>query len=238
MKKWFERYQNMRKDPKGKAILFFGFYFIFFTVIIALLRFSSHPGSYQSDDLQNNNLAFEVDTFTQDNYHFHYTVLEDNHSYIYDGKKNGVELFTFQDQEYYFDGTSYYLHNGIWFQSESPYLYSDFLDTSKIVQLLQKAYFESETTYKSGKTTYHFLLDTNLIYQLLFQKNTDYEGNENALIVNVNENKKIESIIFDLVDYCKSLDTCQNTLKISLEYDEIGLVGEIESPIEKNEKLS
>lgn len=234
MKKWIEQFQKMRKDPKGKAILFFGFYFVFFVVIIALLRSSNgRRPIYDDTDLEEEKFSFEVSSLVNQNYHFRYSILLDDMQYVYDGEKNGsVERFTFKNQDYYSNGENYFIQNTIWMKSENPYIYPEFFNTDKVLSLLKKAYLESETTYKSGKITYHFLLDTNLIYQVLFQRETDYDGKENTIVVNLNEEQNIESIIFDLNDYCKSLNTCQNTFKISFEYDEIGEVGEIKSPIE------
>ncbi len=232
MKKWIEQFHKMRKDPKGKAILFFGFYFVFFAVIITALRLSNGR-VYNNTDLDEEKFSFEVGSLVNQNYHFQYTLSVDNNQYLSVGKKNGeVEEFTYQNKNYYYNGNTYFIENGIWMKNENPYIYPEFFDTNKILAFLQKAYLESETTYKSGKITYHFLLDTNLIYQVLFNKTTDYEGKENTIVVNLNEDENIESIIFDLNDYCKSLDSCHNTLKITLEYDEIGEIEEISNPIE------
>jgi hypothetical protein len=231
VKKWIEQYKQMRSNPKGKAILFFGFYFVFFAVLIALLRFSEPVSSYDNDSSENT-LAFDVSSLQQ-SHHFHYVVTVDNDSYVYDGVKDGIqEQFTFQNKNYYYDGSTYFIHSDEWVKSENPYLYSAFFNSNNIIELLQKAYFESETTYKSGKVTYHFSLDTNLIYQFLFLQNTDFDGQENSIIVSMNENGEIGSIIWELNDYCKSREDCQKTLKLELEYDQIGEIEEIKNPIE------
>lgn len=224
----------MKDDPKGRAILFFGFYFVFFTAVIIFLRSSDGKvSSYDSNVVDENPLAFEVDSFEK-NYHFHYTVTVDSDSYLYDGIRNGSrEQFSFQNKKYYYDGSTYFVYRDAWVKDENPYLYSEFLNFDNIVELLRKSYFESETTYKSGKITYHFSLDTNVIYQTLFLKDTDFDGKENSIVVRINEDKNVESVVFDLENYCVSLDNCKDNLKISLEYDQMGEILEIKNPLEE-----
>jgi len=231
VKKWIEKYKELKKSPKGRALLFFGFYFIFFAAIFTFLRFYSTPLS-SSEEVEES-YSFNVESLSNMNAHFRYTVLLDNTKYVYDGKeRESIELFSFQDKEYYYNGSNYFVNEDMWVKSENPYLFYDFINPSKMILFFQQAYLDSETSYKSGKTAYHFILDTNTIYQLLFNKNTDYVDDGNMIVVDVDENGNVTSIVFQLDNYCKSIDTCEKSLKLEIEYDELGKVEEIKNPIE------
>ena len=49
MKELFKNIKELSKTTKGKAILFFGFYFVFFIIIMIIARFGSRNYTKPSD---------------------------------------------------------------------------------------------------------------------------------------------------------------------------------------------
>ena len=233
MKKWIERYKEMRKNPREKALLFFAFYFVFFAVIIAFLKFSS-PRPYNAyEELEDEViLSFPTESFIHQSYHFQYTVFLDGITHKYACEKvEQTESFTFQDKRYYYTGEDYYVKQDEWIKSENPYLFSIFRDEEKIFSLFQNAYLESKTSYKSGKTTYYFMLDSNVLSKTLYEKDTDYADDGNMTVVSVNEDQKVDTVSFQLNNYCKSSSLCTNSLKIDIHYDQFDEILAISDPL-------
>ncbi len=231
MKKIIEDYKKIRSTPRGRALLFFGFYFVFFLVLIICLKNS--PGNNDNNEsIVNNNTPYSVESLKSDNYHFQYTIYLDNVKYIFDGKRNGLaEEFTYLNKNYYYNGDNYFVKEDTWLKTSNPYLYPEFLDRNNIIELINKAYLESDTKYQSGKHTYHYLVDINVLFETFFHEKTDYAGELDAMKVSINEDDVIDSIALQLNEYCKYDHLCQKTLRIELDYDLFNEIEVIKSPI-------
>ena len=64
---------DLRKTPRGRAILFFGAYFFFFLLLIIMMRFSNRTSNYNYGDNKNKN-EVSFDSITNNNYAFTYNV--------------------------------------------------------------------------------------------------------------------------------------------------------------------
>lgn len=222
----------IRENPKGKAFLFFIFYGIFFLVIICVLFFGksdyTKPEEYEKGTPNDYSSLFSVD----DNYAFIYTISLDDNVYYYKGQKNGdAELFQYAEKNYYKLGNDFYVYDGIWTKCENPYIYSQFLDVKNIDAFLNLATYLSKTTYDSGKITYNFLLSTNIINKEISDVITDFSEEPNQLILSMDEDKNVDQVSFLLDSYCSLNNLCEKSLKIDIQYGQVGMVGKIDNPI-------
>jgi hypothetical protein len=235
MKKIFETIKELNKTPRGKAILFFGFYLIFFIFIIIFVRVGSRnsTGSYEYEKGNGtSNYNFDISGIANSNYKFTYTITVDGVASVYSGEKyEDTELITYNNNNYYRNGDNYFINNTLWIKSDNPYIYSDFLEYDNISNLLVAASYESKTSYDSGKEIYNFLISTNTINQLLNNINSDFLEEPNRITISSDEDKNINEIIYYLDSYCTLNKLCNNSLKIDLVYDDFGNVEEIENPI-------
>ena len=231
MNKMIEKYKEIKNMPKGNAYLFFGFYFIFFLIIILILSLSPKTESVPAKDAEEELSYLELGDITNNIYQFQYIVVLDGVEKKYTGKRNqDKELFTYQNKNYYFDGEYYYVKNdNEWSKTENPYLYNHFRNITKISKFLEESYVESETVYKSGKEAIRFFLDTNTIYQTLYDRNTDFDDNGNTVVVNTVDDE-VQSIVFQLDSFCKSNSSCKKSLKLEIQFENIGEVEEIKKP--------
>lgn len=234
MKDFMEKLKELKKTRYGKAILFFGFYFVFFLVIVVGIRFGSKAPLSRYDEYENGNSKynFKVDKLLEDNFNFNYVVSLDENSFEYIGERNKErELFKFNDRNYYRDESFYYLLETSWIRSDNPYLFSEFLDVNKIIELLALATYKAKTSYDSGAESYIFMISSNTINQHLYGINSDYFEVPNEIVVDTDSSNVINTIEFNLDSYCKVNKKCQNSLRIKLNYSKYGEVSEIVSPV-------
>ena len=62
IKEYYKKYNELKKDPKKKSLLFLGFYIIFFIILIALIRMNnntSHGNEYE-DYKNGSNSSFSI----------------------------------------------------------------------------------------------------------------------------------------------------------------------------------
>ena len=85
----FDKIVAFIKTPRGKALLFFGFYFIFFIVIGTSIR---NDNTSSVDNKQNNSsFDFSMESITNNNFGFTYEVLIDEQRILYNGIKNDLK---------------------------------------------------------------------------------------------------------------------------------------------------
>jgi len=112
MKNFFKLIKDVNRTPKGKALLFFGFYFIFFVVIILFIRFSSRIPVMQSEDYENGQVSysFKIDNILKNNYVYSYVISLDGADYQYDGQRyKDMEMFQFNNKEYFRKEDEYFV---------------------------------------------------------------------------------------------------------------------------------
>ena len=113
MKKKFEKglkfIDDLKENANAKTILFFGFYFIFFLVLVLLVRFAPkhiiNPDQYE----KSKPLYFSSEVLKNNNYHFKYIVYLDEYTYEYEGDKfNELELFEYNNSSYFNNNNTFY----------------------------------------------------------------------------------------------------------------------------------
>ena len=77
MKKGIEIIKELKKTSKGKAILFFGGYLIFFIVVILFVKFSTRSTTLPSDYEKGKSSGKEIsiDKLVENNYLFTYKIV-------------------------------------------------------------------------------------------------------------------------------------------------------------------
>ena len=101
MKELFKNIKELSKTTKGKAILFFGFYFVFFIIIMIIARFGSRNYTKPSDYEKGKSGTFYINDIVDKNYGFTYQVSLDNVKYTYTGTRNSNNtLFDYNGNNY------------------------------------------------------------------------------------------------------------------------------------------
>ena len=222
MKKKVNKLEELKKNPKFKAILFFSFYFIFFLIIILSLRFGDRHQIISSDYEKGHSENYKLDVFMKDDFVFVYVINVDGVKYEYYGvKDNNLEYFVFNDNKYYSENGKFFVkNNNEWVECDNPIVFNAFLNRNNIISLLESSFYDSKTTYNSGKTNFNYLLSTNTINNIIFNNNTDIDDESNQVVLVSDDNNVINDINFNLDNYCESSSLCNNNLKIQIQFEE------------------
>lgn len=230
--------KKLWSNPRGKGILFFGGYFLFFLALILVLRFSTRGDVIGTGYEKGNPYTFSVSNITNQNYEFQYQFIVDGRIYQYEGKRyQSEELFTFLDgvssTSYYRKGDSYFQNQtALWVKANNPYFNSSFTNIDTIGEILGESTFVSKTDYESGKQTYLFQVASATLGNLLTKQDIDIEEIPNQISLSTDEDRYVNKIQFSLDSYGRNQNICKQTFQIVLEYDNYGEIEEIESPID------
>ena len=224
--------KEIQENPKGKAIWFFIFYAFFFLIIVCILFFGKKDYTIAEDYERGIATDYSSKLLLGDNYSFTYTITLDDKIYQYQGKKmKNVESFQYTNKNYYRVGDDFYVEDEIWSKCESPYLYSEFLNSNNIELLIHLASYLSKTSYESGKMTFNYLLSTNTINKEIYNIESDFLEEPNQVIVSTDENQNVNQVLFLLDSYCSLNQNCMKSLKIDIQFDEVGKIEKIDNPI-------
>ena len=219
-------------NAKIKAYIFFGFYLIFFIVLILFIRINNSK-RIKKVESADDSLMFKVEKVLDDNYSYSYKVILDNIVHEYVGIKNGkYESFEYDEKKYYKNKDNYFVNDGLWIKSDNPYLYSEFFDSNNIVDLIENAFYESKTEYEGGRIVYNFLISTNTINKNLKDIDSDFEEIPNRLVVSTNNKNELNEVQLYLDSYCKLNNLCNESLKIDISYSNFSKVDSIDNPVE------
>lgn len=232
IKEFIKLIKELSKTPKGRKILFFSGYAIFFVILILVLRFSEEKPYYSNLDYEKGS-SYDINFKELDNFSYTYNINLDNVLTEVVGEKNlDKELFKLNGNSYYREGEMYFINNGnLWLKSDNPLKFAYFLELDNIDKIIEKSTFISKTEYESGKDSYNFEISSNTLISLISNLDTDYDDKPNTIVVNSDENGNISEIKFELDSYCINNKECNNSLDIELYYDSIDEIKEIKSPI-------
>lgn len=234
MDDFFKKIDDIKKNPKKKALAFFAFYFIFFVLVILFIRFSSRKPLIGSEDYESgrSSAKFSVNSILENNYIFGYEITLDGVTYKYYGQRyDKEELFEYQGHSYYRNGNQFYLQDGVWKPVDNPYLFKEFLDVNQYAILIEQSTYESKTSYEDGRDVYNYLISSNTINQKLYHINSDFLEEPNKISIRVSDEGELNEIEFTLNSYCTLNRLCQKSLKIKLQYDMFGEVKKIDNPV-------
>lgn len=235
---FFSLIKNLTKTPRGRGILFFAGYFVFFIILFFVLRFGSRGEVIGTGYEKGKPYQFSIGQLLNQNYHFKHQILWDMQTFEYDGQRNQKqETFTRFDGSQtisYYRSQNEYLQqiNGIWIKADNPYYFSEFFDENMISDILNQATYVSKTEYESGKTIYHFQISTATLVSLFSHDMIDIEDEPNDITVHVDSSLEVTELVFSLTSYCKYLGYCTDKLQIHSQYDDYGNIKEIVNPID------
>ena len=90
--------KNLKKTDRGRALLFFLGYLLFFIIVFIFMHTSSGGNLDRSDYEKGNTIGFNVDEIMENNYSYKYTITLDINDYVFAGKRNGdLEEFIYDD---------------------------------------------------------------------------------------------------------------------------------------------
>ena len=159
MKELFKNIKELSKTTKGKAILFFGFYFVFFIIIMIIARFGSRNYTKPSDYEKGKSGTFYINDIVDKNYGFTYQVSLDNVKYTYTGTRNSNNtLFDYNGNNYFSSDDKYFINNSIWSKCDNPIMFYNFINPSKLTSILENSWNEANTSYEDGRHEYSLLI--------------------------------------------------------------------------------
>lgn len=218
-------FKELRKTPRGRAVLFFAFYLVFFIVLAIGFRLTPHNITNSTNEEEDDNTIL-VEKYNGDNYAYKYVFNIDDVLALVDGKKSGYResfAYTFLDntKNYYKDMVSYY-ENDLVVEVPNELL----IITSNIDDLLRQASYDSITNYQSGKEVYRYLISSSNISLLVDQKDLDISEVPNEITVTLDD-EKVTDISLNLDSYCVATSKCNTKMRINIKYSEIGEIKEI-----------
>lgn len=232
MKNIIENIQELKKNPKGNAIIFFLFYFVFFVILFLVIKGTGNKNSLLQEYEKGNTSIFDNNGILSNNYMFDYKIKLDGIVHDYYGKrKDTVETFKYNNIDYYKNDKDFFSNNGTWVKCETPYLFSEILDIGNMNTIMNNATYESKTEYDDGKIDYNFLISSNSLNKILYNKDTDFDEVPNKIVLSSDSDKIINKISLSLNSFCMLNNRCNSSLEIELNYDMFGGVSKIDNPI-------
>ena len=225
-KSFFKYIKSNSKTPRGKAIAFFGFYFIFFIVVIMMVRFNS---SNETDEVVTPKFDFSL--IEANNYHFHYQDVLGNSTTIYDGDRyNDSSLFTKSDSvnslSIYSSGSIYLGKDssGSYVMIDNPYLFPELKDLNFIKKMLNKA-----TYISTGNLKKTYQISTTTLVSIFDNQEIDLDHMPNTIVVTTNSDGQIYKLEYDFSSY--SIYRGHGAYQGSLLYSNFSNVPEIVKPV-------
>lgn len=237
-KNWFKTVRSsikeLKKTEKGKAILFLGSYFFFFLVIFLFINFGSRQTTLPEDYEPNSLSSYSVDKILSNNYDFSYTIHVDDKTFSYQGERiNDVEKFIFNENQYYRNLEHYFVEsNGIYILATNPYMYPDFLNFSRLGEVIADATYISKTEFDNGVTLFNYQISSNSLVKKLENINTDILEVPNKIVFTATKEGEVYRAQLDFSSYGKYKGICNDSFSIVLEYSDFGNNTEIDNPLE------
>lgn len=218
--KYIKELKEMFKNPKKKALAQLCFYAIFFIFVAIILRGADNKPTKIIEE-QKSPIEFYED---MKSYHYKVTYTNIDKVDIIDGTYvDNISLFTFNNFKYYYEEDLYIIDNDSYYLSNIEYNISKIFNNNfkNIIEYLEE---ESKTTYKDGTIITTYTIDSNRMYNYLFDLESNYD-NECTITITENE-KEIHNIIIDLTNLGLNLT------KIEVEYSYLNLIEDLEINID------
>lgn len=232
MNKLIELIKDISKKPKGKAVLFFLGYLLFFIVVFLFIRFAGREDALIQEYEKGDTYKIKIDSVVKNNFTYDLKVVIDGVTYDYYGKRynTNIETFKYNNLDYYRNGDEFLVNkNDVWTVTESPYKYYDFIYTDLIVEILNSATLYSEEKLDNS-INYTLKISSNTLNKIFYDKDTDFDEVPNTIVVNSTD-KIINSVSYDLNSFCKLNNLCTNSMKITTTFDMYGDVKKIDNPM-------
>ena len=232
MKNLIELVKDISKRPKGKALLFFLVYLLFFVGVFLLIKFAGRKDALIQEYEKGNTYKIKIDSLVKNNFTYDLKVVIDGVTYDYYGKRYNanIEKFKYNNLDYYRNGDDFYVNkDDVWTVTESPYKYYDFIYTDIVVEILSEATFYSEEELDNS-INYTLKISSNNLNKLFYDKDTDFDEVPNTIVVNSTD-KIINTVNYNLDSFCKLNNLCNESMRITTSFDMYGDVKKIDNPI-------
>ena len=209
IKKFFKNINNiikeLKKTPRGKAILFFSFYFIFFIFVFITLGAFSSNDSYE--DNNDSTLKFDVSSLEKSNYNFTYDITLNGVNYLYEGISDGDEsIFTYNlDSYYHGDFFMKKVDDTYVLVNDFDYIYSNIISSDKLVEIFNNSTYVSKTEYESGRVDYSYIISTTTLASVSDGSVIDIEDVGNNIKISMDADNNIINVVLDISSYSNYL---------------------------------
>jgi len=204
------------KDPKKKSLTQLGLWLIFFIFVSIILRKadSSNPPIVEEPKTS-------METYESMNgyiYNVNYTNIDKTDT-ILGTYYNNASTFTYNNQKYYYEDSLYAIDNDSYYLANIEYNISKIFNKN-LYNIIKDLTEESKTTYKDGTIVTNYTIDSNKIYNYLFDLEGTYTNNVN---ISIKENSnEIHNIVIDLTNLGLNLT------KIEVEYSYMNLIDKLD----------
>ena len=237
MKNFIKKIKEIKKTENGKAILFFGFYLVFFLILFSIIIFGGKKDYLIQEYEKGKPASLNTSWLLNKNYYYDYKIKLNGVLSDYYGKRyQDIESFKYNNKEYYRNGKDFFVNNGTWVKCDNPYVFYNLIDVDKVSNLLVNATFVSREEVKEDKYKYIYLLSSNTVNKIVYNTDTDYDEVPNKIIV-VIDNKSSVDITYYYDSFCKMSEKC-NSLEIETYYEMFNGVKEIDNCMTLDEAVS
>ena len=221
------------RTPKGKAVLFFGIYFLFFIVLSMIAHIGGRGPVLGSTDLNLGEFYYNLSSIEKGNYNFNYELLIDQVVTTYSGKHyDNLALFTDGVNNYYQqDNLFMRQQDGIWIKSDAPYLFLTLTDTSVMDRLINLSTYVSKTELASGEEIINLQISTTTLVKQLDGLNIDLDDPVNSIELKKNKYGEIVEVKYNLNSYAKYKGIANNEFSFTLSYSAFGDVQQFKEPV-------
>lgn len=222
-------FKEIKNDTQKKAIVKLIAMGVFFLILIVCLKMTD----YQPPINQNTKkqlLPFSFDLIESNNYHFEYIEGMNANLVTYQGDRNGEkELFSNGVDQFYKENDIYLKkENNEWKECKLPYTFSQFMEISKVKEILERSTMISKTEYKEGNRVFTYQVSTSTLQEVINQSSIDIEDIPNEVIIKTNQTNQVIEISFKLDSYAiyNQLGMMAST---NIKYSRFGEIKEIEN---------
>ena len=219
------------KTPRGKAVLFFGIYFIFF---IGLAIFSRVAGTGNSitPQLSVSPYTYSLEQIANHNYHYQYQYLIDGSTITFEGdRNNNKSLFSDGGISYYQKDDLYMKsQDGLWIKCDNPYIFPLLLDDSVLNTIISSATYVSKTELATGEEEINLQITTTTLVKILDGLDVDLDDPVNTIQLKKDSSGEVVEVRYDFTSYALYHGRCSSSFQLILSYSNFGNVKEIQDP--------
>ena len=219
------------KTPRGKAVLFFGIYFIFF---IGLAIFSRVAGTGNSitPQLSVSPYTYSLEQIANHNYHYQYQYLIDGSTITFEGdRNNNKSLFSDGVISYYQkDDLFMKSQDGLWIKCDNPYIFRLLLDDSVLNTIISSATYVSKTELATGEEEINLQITTTTLVKILDGLDVDLDDPVNTIQLKKDSSGEVVEVRYDFTSYALYHGRCSSSFQLILSYSNFGNVKEIQDP--------
>jgi len=199
IKEILKNYNDWKERPdikKKRMILFFGFYFVFFALLIYFIKTTRNE--VKVPPVKEEDVLYKTDMIENNNYQYSYYIEENDNNFIFEG---------FRDDENF---------------DLSEYKYKELVNIYTIKQIIKNSKYLLKIENGTDLISYKYEITNNALAKIL-NNNEKLENETNSIIIYVDKDKNIYQIDFDYSNYMKAngeFDSYKLTVKYGVTNNE------------------